>query len=85
MKIGIIEFSKTIAKCITEWAKRSAACNGNIESMEQSATKLRKRLDAAFSDSNKVELESDNVNYMLSSVHSLLNNRRMLVISYRVT
>jgi hypothetical protein len=53
--------------------------------MEQSATKLRKRLDAAFSDSNKVELESDNVNYMLSSVHPLLNNRRMLVISYRVT
>jgi len=34
---------------------------------------LRECLDAAFPDSKKVELESDKVNYMLSSVFFLAN------------
>lgn len=49
------------------------ACNGNTECLEQSAKELRKCLDAAFPDSKKVELESDKVNYMLSSVFFLAN------------
>lgn len=67
------EFSKAVINCITEWSKRSAACNGNIECMEQSARQLRECLDTAFPDSKKVELESDKVNYMLSSVFFLAN------------
>jgi hypothetical protein len=67
------EFSKAVASCIAEWSKRSADCNGNIECLEQSARQLRKCLDAAFPDSKKVELESDKVNYMLSSVFYLAN------------
>jgi hypothetical protein len=69
----MIEFSKTVVSCIAEWGKRSAACNGNTECLEQSARQLRKCLDAAFPDSRKVELESDKVNYMLSSVFFLAN------------
>jgi hypothetical protein len=67
------EFSKDVVNCIAEWGKRSAACNGNTECLEQSAKKLRESLDAAFPDSKKIELESDKVNYMLSSVFFLAN------------
>jgi hypothetical protein len=41
--------------------------------LEQCARQLRRCLDAAFPDSKKVELESDKVNYMLSSVFFLAN------------
>jgi hypothetical protein len=67
------EFSKTVVSCIAEWSKRSADCNGNTECLEQSARHLRECLDAAFPDSKKVEIESDKVNYMLSSVFFLAN------------
>jgi hypothetical protein len=67
------EFSKAVIGCITEWSKRSADCDGNTECLEQSARQLRECLDAAFPDSKKVELESDKVNYMLSSVFFLAN------------
>src|ERR687890_1200932 len=67
------EFSKTVVSCIAEWSKRSTACNGNTECLEQSARQLRECLDSAFPDSKKIELESDKVNYMLSSVFFLAN------------
>src|SRR5919109_664331 len=67
------EFSKAVVNCIAEWSKRSADCNGSTECLEQSARQLRECLDAAFPDSKRVELESDKVNYMLSSVFFLAN------------
>ena len=67
------EFSKAVVNCIAEWSKSSVACDGNTECLEQSARHLRECLDAAFPDSKKVELESDKVNYMLSSVFFLAN------------
>jgi hypothetical protein len=67
------EFSKAVVSCITEWGKRSAACNSNTECLEQSAKQLRECLDAAFPDSKRIEVESDKVNYMLSSVFFLAN------------
>jgi hypothetical protein len=71
--IVMTEFSKLVVSCITEWSQRSKACNGNTECLEQSARQLRQCLDAAFPDSKRVELESDKVNYMLSSVFFLAN------------
>jgi hypothetical protein len=67
------EFSKAVISCIAEWSKSSAACNGNTGCLEQSARHLRECLDAAFPDSKRIELESDKVNYMLSSVFFLAN------------
>jgi hypothetical protein len=67
------EFSKAVVSCIAEWGKRSVACNGNTECLEQTAKQLRECLDTAFPESKKVELESDKVNYMLSSVFFLAN------------
>lgn len=67
------DFSKAVAGCIADWGKRAAACNGNSECLERSARHLRECLDAAFPDSQKLELESDKVNYMLSSVFFLAN------------
>jgi hypothetical protein len=67
------EFSNAVVNCIVEWAKRAADCNGSTECLEQCARQLRKCLDAAFPESKKVELESDKVNYILSSVFFLAN------------
>lgn len=67
------EFSKAVINCVLDWGKASADCNGNTECLEQSAKQLRKCLDAAFPDSKRIELESDKVNYMLSSVFFLAN------------
>ncbi len=67
------EFSRAVINCIVEWSRKSAGCNDDMECMEQSARQLRECLDAAFPDSKKVELESDKVNYMLSSVFFLAN------------
>jgi hypothetical protein len=73
LKITMTEFSKAVVNCIAEWSKSSAACNGNTECLEQSARHLRECLNAAFPDSKKIELESDKVNYILSSVFFLAN------------
>src|SRR3712207_5819571 len=67
------EFSKTVISCIAQWSKSCIACNGSTECLQQSARQLRNCLDAAFPDSKGVELESDKVNYMLSSVFFLAN------------
>jgi hypothetical protein len=67
------EFSKAVINCIADWGRRAAACNGNTECLEQSARQLRECLNTAFPDSKKIELESDKVNYMLSSVFFLAN------------
>ncbi len=67
------EFSKLVIGCIAEWSKRCAECDGHTECLEQSARQLRECLDTAFPDSRRVELESDKVNYMLSSVFFLAN------------
>jgi hypothetical protein len=69
----VTEFSKAVAGCIADWGKKAGACNGNAECLERSAGQLRECLDAAFPDSKRVELESDKVNYMLSSVFFLAN------------
>jgi hypothetical protein len=44
-----------------------------MECLERSAKELRHCLEAAFPDSKKIEVESDKVNYMLSSVFFLAN------------
>src|ERR671918_489501 len=67
------EFSNAVVNCIVEWGKSAATCNGNRECLEQCARQLRECLDAAFPNSKRIELESDKVNYILSSVFFLAN------------
>jgi hypothetical protein len=67
------EFSKAVASCIADWGSRAANCGQSAECHERSARQLRECLDAAFPDSKRVELESDKINYMLSSVFFLAN------------
>jgi hypothetical protein len=67
------EFHKAVVNCIVDWGKRAAGCNGSKGCLEESARQLRECLDAAFPDSKRIELESDRVNYMLSSVFFLAN------------
>lgn len=70
---SMTEFSKAVAGCIAEWGKRAAACNGSLDCLDHSARQLRECLNRAFPDSKDIELESDKINYMLSSVFFLAN------------
>jgi hypothetical protein len=72
-QVSMTEFSKAVAGCIAEWGKRAAACNGNMDCLDHSARQLRECLDKVFPDSKNIELESDKINYMLSSVFFLAN------------
>ena len=73
LKIIMTNFSEAVLCCIADWGKRSIDCKGDMKCLERSARQLRECLDIAFPDSKKIELESDKVNYMLSSVFFLLN------------
>ena len=67
------EFSQEVIKCIAQWGKKSADCNGDVQCLEANSRDLRVCLDAAFPDSRKIEFESDKVNYILSSIFFLAN------------
>ena len=62
-----------MSKCISDWGKSAASCSGNIECLDSCGRQLRKCLDEVFPYSKKIELESDKVNYMLSSLFFLAN------------
>src|SRR5215207_4166392 len=67
------EFYNAVVNCIADWGKGAAGCSGNTECLEQTSRQLRECLDSAFPDSKRIDLESDKVNYMLSSVFFLAN------------
>src|ERR671933_668289 len=69
----LTDFSRAVASCISDWGKSIAACNGSIDCLESCSSRLRKCLDQAFPESSKLSLESDKVNYILSSVFFLAN------------
>lgn len=66
-------FSKSVAGCIAVWGKRVAESDGSEEQLENASKELRSCLDKAFPDSEKLNLQGDKVNYMLSSVFFLAN------------
>lgn len=70
----MIKFSEEVPKCISNWSKVAVNCKGDANCLESAAKQLRECLDATFPPSNKVEVESDKINYILSSVF-LLSNR----------
>ena len=67
------DFSKAVAACIADWGRRASECDGSNECMEGASRQLRNCLDKAFPDSEKLNLQGDKVNYVLSSVFFLAN------------
>ena len=67
------DFSEGVSRCIAEWSKKAAECKGNIESLNESTKQLRGCLDSIFPYSKSIELETDKVNYIMSSVFFLTN------------
>jgi hypothetical protein len=70
----MIKFSVEVPKCIENWSKVAVNCKGDANCLDLASKQLRECLDATFPPSNKVEIESDKINYILSSVF-LLSNR----------
>ena len=64
-------YSVKVAKSISEWGQKAAACNGSVQCLDDCAKELRKSLDSIFPYSKNIELESDKVNYILSSIFFL--------------
>jgi hypothetical protein len=70
----MVRFSVEVPKCIENWTKVAVNCKGDANCLELASKQLRECLDAVFPPSNKVEIEGDKINYVLSSVF-LLSNR----------
>ncbi|HEY7573067.1 MAG TPA: hypothetical protein VH796_17030 [Nitrososphaeraceae archaeon] len=69
-------FSEDVSKCIAEWSKKTSECkvDVDVECLNASAKQLRGCLDSIFPYSKSIELETDKVNDIMSSVF-LLSNR----------
>ena len=74
------DFSVNILKCLTIWAEKSKACNGDINCLEENTKELRKCLDIAFPQSTKMEFENDKINYILSTIFFLSNRLAKSII-----
>jgi hypothetical protein len=70
----LTNFSEDVSKCIAEWSKKTSECKGDVECLNASAKQLRGCLDYIFPYSKSIELETDKVNDIMSSVF-LLSNR----------
>jgi CII-binding regulator of phage lambda lysogenization HflD len=67
------KFSTEVPMCIQQWAKIAMDCKGEEKCIDLAAKQLRECLDRAFPSSKKVEVESDKINYIISSVFLLAN------------
>ena len=74
------EFSLGVSRCIAEWSKKAAECKGDIECLKESTKQLRECLDSVFPYSKSIELETDKINYIMSSVFFLTNRLAKSVI-----
>ena len=74
------DFCQGVSKCIAEWSKKAAECEGDIECLKESTKQLRECLDSVFPYSKSVELETDKINYIMSSVFFLTNRLAKSVI-----
>jgi hypothetical protein len=70
---NLTDLSEGVSMCIAEWSKKAAECKGDIECLNDSAKQLRGCLDSIFPYSKSIELETDKVNYIMSSVFFLTN------------
>jgi hypothetical protein len=67
------EYSTNIIKCIDEWSCAASKCDGDSDCLEECAQQLRRSLDDIFPPSKSIDLESDKINYLLSSIFFLAN------------
>ena len=67
------EFSQRVIECLKQWGKKSAECNGELNCLQGRSSELRSCLDGAFPNAEKIEFETDKINYILSSVFFLTN------------
>jgi hypothetical protein len=67
------QYSANIIKCIDEWSSAASKCDGNSDCLEECAQQLRRSLDNIFPPSKSIDLDSDKVNYLLSSIFFLAN------------
>jgi hypothetical protein len=77
---SLTDFSEGVSRCIAEWSEKAAECKGDIECLNESTKQLRGCLDSIFPYSKSIELETDKVNYVMSSVFFLTNRLAKSII-----
>jgi hypothetical protein len=76
----LTDFSQGVSGCIAEWSKKAAECKGDIECLNECTRQLRGCLDSIFPYSKSIELETDKINYVMSSIFFLTNRLAKSVI-----
>jgi hypothetical protein len=76
----LTDFSLGVSRCIAEWSKKAIERKGDMECLKESTRQLRGCLDSIFPYSKSIELETDKVNYIMSSVFFLTNRLAKSVI-----
>jgi hypothetical protein len=64
-------YSTEIIECLASWIKELQKCNGDPDCIEQCGKDLRKRLDAIFPPSTKLEFDNDKISYIFSTIFFL--------------
>src|SRR5438093_13460814 len=67
------KFSIEVPMCIEQWAKVALSCKGEVRCIDLASKQLRECLDRSFPPSKEIKMESDKINYILSSVFLLAN------------
>lgn len=66
-------YSLKVIDCLSQWADKMKECKGEATCLEDCSKHLRDCLDSVFPSSTTLQLESDKVNYIFSTIFFLSN------------
>ncbi|HEU5121016.1 MAG TPA: hypothetical protein VFT71_08505 [Candidatus Nitrosocosmicus sp.] len=78
-------YSIDIIESLTSWTKQLQDCKGDSKCIEQCGNDLRKRMDAVFPSSTKLEFENDKISYIFSTIFFLSNRLNKALVGLAET
>ena len=78
-------YSTDIIECLVTWTQQLQDCKGDSQCIEQCGSDLRKRMDAVFPSSTKLEFDNDKISYIFSTIFFLSNRLNKALIGLAET
>jgi uncharacterized protein len=78
-------YSADIIECLISWTQELQKCKGDSKCIEQCGNDLRKRMDAVFPSSTKLEFDNDKISYIFSTIFFLSNRLNKALIGLAET
>jgi hypothetical protein len=78
-------YSTDIISCLVSWTQQLQDCKGDSKCIEQCGNDLRKRMDAVFPPSTKLEFENDKISYIFSTIFFLSNRLNKALVGLAET